>query len=242
LNLPIFHGNQDLLRQRRLVRGLPAEPKPLPSASRLLVQGAMLGSICIGIVIGFWLLASLRLSQVRAELRALQSIPRVLNELEKQVPAEKKKLDAIQSANDGLVKGLVAVSSGSALLTQLFMVTPIGVQLTDVSVKDSEKSVSLKGLAVDPMAFRRVNALSLLLARSSLFEPTSVNVVKLTRDEAKASAQKAGEQASLPPIAWELTVKLATIRPVVLLELLKQLGADGMAQRLRMLERAGVLP
>ena len=39
MRAPLFADSQDLLRQRRLERGLPAEPAPVPSARRLLLLG-----------------------------------------------------------------------------------------------------------------------------------------------------------------------------------------------------------
>jgi len=94
--------------------------------------------------------------------------------------------------------------------------------------------LSLSGLAADPQAFRRVNALSLSLGRSPLFQPGSIKVVKLSRDGMEA---KPGE-----PVAWQLKAGFATLAAAQQLRLLQQLGADGMARRLQILQRAGLLP
>ena len=123
----------------------------------------------------------------------------------------------------------MAVSSGSALLAQLAAITPQGVQLTDVQVQNG--SLKLKGVATDPQAFRRVNGLSLLLSESPLFEAKGVKVVKLSRDPAQKGA----------PVEWDLTAAFAAVPAQEQVLLLKQLGAEGMARRLQILEQAGVL-
>ena len=92
----------------------------------------------------------------------------------------------------------------------------------------------LKGLAADPQAFRRVNALSLSMARSLLFEPGAIKVVKLSRDGAQATPAE--------PVQWQITAKFAVLQPKQQLEVLQQLGAQGLARRLQLLQRAGVFP
>jgi type IV pilus assembly protein PilN len=128
-----------------------------------------------------------------------------------------------------LAKGLVGVSSGSALLAQLSAVTPAGVQLTEV--RSQNNGLLLKGVAVDPQAFRRVNGLSLLLSQSPLFDAESVQVVKLQRDGASGG-----------PVDWELSARFAALAPDQQLAVLQALQADGLVQRLRLLQSKGVLP
>jgi len=135
----------------------------------------------------------------------------------------------LQRSSEGLAKGLVGVSSGSALLAQLSAVTPAGVQLTEV--RSQNNGLLLKGVAVDPQAFRRVNGLSLLLSQSPLFEAESVQVVKLQRDGASGG-----------PVDWELSARFAALAPDQQLAVLQALQADGLVQRLRLLQSKGVLP
>jgi len=135
----------------------------------------------------------------------------------------------LQRSSEGLAKGLVGVSSGSALLAQLSAVTPAGVQLTEV--RSQNNGLLLKGVAIDPQAFRRVNGLSLLLSQSPLFEAESVQVVKLQRDGASGG-----------PVDWELSARFGALAPDQQLAVLQALQADGLVQRLRLLQSKGVLP
>jgi len=220
----------DLLRQRRLERGLPPAAEPLQPARSLLVRGVALGGGVLAAVFGIWGGLLWRQAQLNEQLAGLRGIPVQVQALEGQALAQRRRLSTIQRSNEGLAKGLVAVSSGSALLAQLTQITPQGVQLTDVQVQAG--SLKLKGVAADPQAFRRVNGLSLLLAESPLFEPKSVKVVKLSRDASKPAA----------PVDWDLTAAFATLPAPQQLRLLQSLGAEGLAKRLQILERAGVLP
>jgi type IV pilus assembly protein PilN len=220
----------DLLRQRRLERGLPPAAEPLQPARSLLVRGVALGGGVLAAVFGIWGGLLWRQSQLNQQLAGLRGIPVQVQALEGQALGQRRRLSTIQRSNEGLAKGLVAVSSGSALLAQLTQITPQGVQLTDVQVQAG--SLKLKGVAADPQAFRRVNGLSLLLAESPLFQPKSVKVVKLSREASKPTA----------PVDWDLTAVFATLPASQQLRLLQSLGAEGLAKRLQILERAGVLP
>ncbi len=220
----------DLLRQRRLERGLPPAAEPLQPARSLLVRGVALGGGVLAAVFGIWGGLLWRQAQLNQQLAGLRGIPVQVQALEGQALGQRRRLSTIQRSNEGLAKGLVAVSSGSALLAQLTQITPQGVQLTDVQVQAG--SLKLKGVAADPQAFRRVNGLSLLLAESPLFQPKSVKVVKLSREASKPAA----------PVDWDLTAAFATLPAPQQLRLLQSLGAEGLAKRLQILERAGVLP
>lgn len=231
-SMPRLEKGIDLLRQRRVERGLAPQTAPLLSVRGVLLRGMALGAIPLAAVVVVMLLLGSRQAQVSLQLDGLQGIPVQLKGLENQATKLRQEFSSIQRSNEGLAKGLVAVSSGSALLAQMAAITPQGVQLTDLQVQGN--SLSLKGVANDPQAFRRVNSLSLLLARSPLVEPVSVKVIKLTRDEPKDGV--------VGPVAWDLSASFASLPATQQLEVLNQLGALGMARRLQILERAGVLP
>lgn len=225
-----LESDGDLLPQRRLERGLAAAAEPLVPARGLLLRGAAIGGGLVVAVLLIWVGLRWRQAQLELQLQGLRGIPVQVQTLEARALVQRRKLSTIQRSNEGLAKGLVAVSSGSALVAQLAAITPQGVQLTDAQVQGG--SLKLKGVAADPQAFRRVNALTLLLSESPLFEAKGVKVVKLSRDPAKPGA----------PVEWDLTASFATLPPNQQLRLLQKLGAEGLARRLQILERAGVLP
>ena len=225
-----LESDGDLLRQRRLERGLPPQAEPLQPAKGLLLRGAALGGGLLAAVLLGWGWLLWRQSQINQELQDLRGITAQVQALESQAMGQRRKLSSLPRSNDGLAKGLVAVSSGSALMAQLAAITPQGVQLTEAQVQGS--SLKLKGVAADPQAFRRVNAFSLLLAESPLFYANGVKVVKLSRDPAKPGA----------PVDWDLTAAFAAVPAPQQVQLLETLGAQGLARRLQIMDRAGVLP
>ncbi|MEN9860707.1 MAG: hypothetical protein RLZZ515_1189 [Cyanobacteriota bacterium] len=231
----------DLLRQRRLERGLSGDGEALVPAAQLLWRGSALGGAAVVMVLLVWGVLQWREAQVARRLEGLRGIPVIVQNLENQAQQRRRQLTAIQRSNEGIANGLVDVSSGSALLAQFAAITPQGVQITDAAVQDT--TLTLKGLAADPQAFRRVNGLSLLLSQTPLFQPGSVQVVKLMREPvAKANPQNAKANLEVPPVAWELRAVITKLPADRQLALLQQLGAEGMARRLQILEQAGVLP
>ncbi|MFZ9167885.1 PilN domain-containing protein [Vulcanococcus sp.] len=219
----------DLLQERRRQRGLPDPATHWLPARRLLLAGGAVGSALVALVVLLALAMAWRQQQVAAALDGLRPIAAEVEVLERRVTQTRRAKSQVQRSNEGLAQGLVAVSSGSALLTQLMAVTPEGVQLTEVRAQGD--GLVLKGVASDPQAFRRVNSLSLLLARSPLLESRSLKVVNLQRD---------GEAST--GVNWELSARFGVLPAPQLLEVLQALQADGLARRLRLLQSAGVLP
>lgn len=221
----------DLLRERRAQLGLPEPDTSDPLVP--LLKGAVLG----GALVGLALLASgLMLALNRSALEEVERLAPVQGRsdaLQAQIKAERSQRLAIEKVSTDLAQALVAVRSGSALMEELRRRTPQGVQLTDVRV-DGEQ-LRLKGLAFDPGAFARINALQLDLQRSSLVDPSKVVLVKANREAPKPEAL-----AGLP-VSFEMTVAFRPQAGVSDPATLQALGADGMAARLRMLQRAGVL-
>ncbi|MCP9816638.1 PilN domain-containing protein [Synechococcus sp. GreenBA-s] len=234
----------DLLRQRRLELGLPPEAPALVNARQLVLVGGVLGLAVAASAAGVWLLLQARQVYVEGKIRELGSVPVQLKELEQRVQAAQTQLTKISTSNEGLAKGLVAVSSGSALLTQLSQITPDRVQLTEATVAgapSSDQTLTLKGTAADPQAFRRINALQLLLAYSPLFKPDGVVLNKAVREPGAAAADPQSTAPTVGPVAFDFTSKFSTLPAAAQLRQLRRLGADGMARRLETLQKEGLL-
>jgi type IV pilus assembly protein PilN len=188
----------------------------LRPARQLLLGGGAIGSALVAVVLLLSLGLAWRQQQLSQALAGLRGISAEVEALEARVTKTRRSKAQVQRSSEGLAKGLVAVSSGSAQLTE---------------VRAQGDGLVLKGLALDPQAFRRVNSLSLLLAQSPLVEPRSVKVVQLQRD---------GEAG--PGVNWELSARFAALPAPRMLQVLQALQADGLARRLRLLQAAGVLP
>jgi len=228
----LFHGPVDLLRQRRLEVGLPGDRSRTKPAWQLMLVGGLLGGALLLPAVGLQLALGYRDSKVAMQLKQLNSLPSRVHALEDQLKGAQAGAKTLEASNQGLANGLVNVSSGSALVANLFQLAPSGVELKEASVVGAV--LSLKGGVNDPGAFQRVNALQLQMAYSPMFQPDSVKVLKVSR--------QLGKTVLAPgQVSFELVSAFKTLDPGAKLKQLQRLGASGMARRLEILQAAGVL-
>ena len=228
----------DLLREKRQELNLPEPVQVAVQGRQLLARGAAIGAALIGISLGAVVLVWLRALMVSAAVARLGTVEAVVQLFETQLNASRAKLNGVTKANQDLVKGLLAVRSGSAVLRDLQMRVPEGIQLTSAAEEGS--GYRLKGLSRDPQAFARINALQLQLKRSPLLDPNSITLVKASREAAVASTPQA--QSVVAPVNFEIQVNFRpAITPLAEKQILTQLGSDGLVRRLDLLQREGLL-
>ncbi|CAK24792.1 PilN domain-containing protein [Synechococcus sp. CS-197] len=219
----------DLLRERRLELGLPQQAPPLMPKEPLLLRGALLGGAAVGVALAFvvglgWIEAA-----QRRELETLLPFERQVRSLEGQIKANRGKLSSIKKDTLQIAEQLVAVPAGSPLLEQLRRVTPAGIQLEDVSVQNDRIKVSGKAaMGTTPGPLERINALAITLARLPISKADGVKVLKLTREDGDSPVVNFS-------LDWELDPKAGPS-----IQQLKALGAEGLAERYRLLEQQGV--
>lgn len=223
----------DLLREKRQELGLPDPAAVAQRGRERLVQGVAIGAVLVGLALGVAALVLLRAVMVRSALDRLGTVEAEVQLLDTQLTAARTKLKRVERANGDLVKGLVAVRSGSAVLRDLQLRVPEGVQLT--SAVEEGAGYRLKGVSRDPEAFARINALQLQLKRSPLVDPNGVTLVKASRGGSEANA-------GAVPVSFELLVKgRPPISPLAEKQILRQLGAEGLVRRLDLLQKEGLL-
>lgn len=229
----------DLLRDKREQLGLldPAEASALTRSTLfkgLVIAIALVaGSVALAALL--WLRASMQASQIER----LSTVEAELEQLESRLAAQRTKLTRINTTNQDLVKGLVASRSGSALMRALQVSVPRGIQLTEAT--EDGQILSLKGLASDPQAFERINALQLDLKRSPLIDPNQVRLVKGARQTPQQRAAR--PVASGNAVDFELRIGFRpSISPAAEKVILEELGSDGLARRLALLQEEGLLP
>jgi type IV pilus assembly protein PilN len=225
----------DLLREKRQELNLPEPVAVALQARQQLVKGVAIGAALICLSLGMAVLVMLRALMVSAAVDRLGTVEAEVQLFETQLMAARGKLKGVEKANADLVKGLIAVRSGSALMRDLQLRVPAGVQLTAATEEGS--GYRLKGVSGDPQAFARINALQLQLKRSPLLDPNGVTLVKASRGaEAKSSVAGSG------PVTFELLVTFRPpISPLAEKQILSQLGAEGLVRRLDLLQQEGLL-
>ena len=228
----------DLLRERRQELNLPEPAEASIQGRRWLVQGVVIAAALVGVSLGVAVLVFLRALMVSSAIEALDPVEAEVQLFETQLNASRAKLNGVTKANQDLVKGLLAVRSGSAVLRDLQMRVPEGIQLTSAAEEGS--GYRLKGLSRDPQAFARINALQLQLKRSPLLDPNSITLVKASREAAVASTPQA--QSVVAPVNFEIQVNFRpAITPLAEKQILTQLGSDGLVRRLDLLQKEGLL-
>lgn len=219
----------DLLREKRQDLNLPDPVEAALQGRQRLVQGVAIGAALIGLSLAAVVLLWLRALMVSAAVDRLGTVEAEVQLFETQLTAARGKLKGVEKANADLVKGLLAVRSGSALMRDLQLRVPEGVQLT--AATEEGAGYRLKGLSGDPQAYARINALQLQLKRSPLVDPNAVTLVKASRGAAGSG-----------PVSFELLVNVRPpISPLAEKQILTQLGAEGLVRRLDLLQREGLL-
>jgi type IV pilus assembly protein PilN len=228
----------DLLWEKRQELGLP-EPQEAAAQTRdTLLRGVVIGAVLVGVSLGVAALLALRSAMIASELERLSTVEAEVEQFETRLQAERARLNQLNGANQELVKGLVSSRSGSALMRDIQRRVPQGVQLTEAT--EAGGGITIKGMASDPQAFERINALQLDLRRSPLVDPAAVRLVKGSR---QAPASGAGTQMAVTPaVDFELQVGFRpAIPPAAEKVILEELGSDGLARRLALLQEEGLL-
>ncbi|MEB3321466.1 MAG: PilN domain-containing protein [Synechococcaceae cyanobacterium] len=228
----------DLLRERRQELGIEPLAPALAERPRLVRRGLLIGAALAGGVVALSLVLALWQQVLRARYRPLLRYEAEAGDLSNRIAARKGRVDRMVATNRKLAGALTTLRTTSALLSDLQLRTPEGVRLTAAEARGSD--LVLKGQARDPQAFQRINALQLELQRSPLLKPGEANLGKIERVEARGgNARSAGRPVE--PVAFELSTPFASLPPARQLQVLRALGSDGMARRLQLLQKEGLL-
>lgn len=226
----------DLLRETRQQIGQQTIAGVLTERRRLLLQGSTAGALVVGMVLGITALVFLRHQMVKAQMGGLEAVEAQAAALQQQLAARNKQMASITDVNQQLSGALSNVRPTSAVMADLRLRTPEGVQLLTADAGGA--NLSLKGLAGDPLAFERINALQLELRRSPLLDPQGITLSKLER-KAETGDKTGGGPT---PVQFEITARFAPLEAGRLQEVLRELGSEGMARRLELMQKEGLLP
>ena len=218
----------DLLRERRIELGLPAQSVPFVPARLLLRRGALLGGAALLLSLVLTAVLNWR-GQQQQQLESLAPLAQRLTAAEAQMRRLRTKSAAVNKETIRIAQQLVAFPGGSPLLEQLRRVTPVGVQLQELSV--GEAQIQLFGRAQigdNPGPLERINAFALSLSQLPMTREQGVKVMKITREDGDDPAVTFSMEWALNP-----KVRLSLVQ-------LQELGAIGLAERYRLIEQRGV--
>ena len=219
----------DLLRERRIELGLPAQPAPFVPTRLLLRRGALLGGAVLLVSGAITAAVNWRGQQQQQQLEALAPTAQRLASAEAQLRRLSTKTAAVNKDTTKIAQQLVAFPGGSPLLEQLRRVTPVGVQLQELSVGQAQIQLSGKAqIGASPGPLERINALALSLSQLPITLEQGVKVMKITREDGDDPAVTFSVEWALNPKA-----RLSLLQ-------LQELGAIGLAERYRLIEQRGV--
>ena len=219
----------DLLRERRIELGLPAQSVPFVPARLLLRRGALLGGAALLLSLVLTAVLNWRGQQQQQQLESLAPLAQRLTAAEAQMRRLRTKTAAVNKETIRIAQQLVAFPGGSPLLEQLRRVTPVGVQLQELSV--GEAQIQLSGrvqIGDNPGPLERINAFALSLSQLPITREQGVKVMKITREDGDDPAVTFSMEWALNP-----KVRLSLVQ-------LQELGAIGLAERYRLIEQRGV--
>ena len=166
-----------------------------------------------------------------AEARSLGSAQQEYSNLEQQLQTTRFELKLLGDQNREVAAALADVRSSSAFLTELQRRIPTRLQLDSVVLEGP--SLTLRGEGDPEGGFKRVNAFLLSLKTSTFLDPASVILV---------NAQLAEGQEALPRLRYELKANFSPDAAEASAGRLQALGANGVALRLALMRRLGLLP
>lgn len=236
-NAPVL----DLLRQRRESLGVDSLAEALSDRPSLLRRGALIAVATVGTVLGAFALVVVSHQVVKARMGVLVQYEGEANALRANLQGRRTRVEALLSTNRRLAEALTSVRTTSTLLSELQLRTPEGVQL--LSAAAGESALVIRGRADDPLAFARINVMQLDLKRSPFLIGDQVTIDKLERqNEATAPEDPWRRRGLPPPVVFSITAPFARLQPQQQLELMRRLGADGMAKRLQLVQSEGLMP
>ena len=219
----------DLLRERRIELGLPAQSVPFVPARLLLRRGALLGGAALLLSLVLTAVLNWRGQQQQQQLESLAPLAQRLTAAEAQMRRLRTKTAAVNKETIRIAQQLVAFPGGSPLLEQLRRVTPVGVQLQELSVGEAQIQLSGRVQVGDnPGPLERINAFALSLSQLPITREQGVKVMKITREDGDDPAVTFSMEWALNP-----KVRLSLVQ-------LQELGAIGLAERYRLIEQRGV--
>ena len=217
----------DLLRQRR-ERFELERPKVIP-VRELLWRGGLIGALGPLLLLLVVLFLFVQERRLTAQQKRLEPIAAHHDRVDRALIESTQMLEKSRSTNSAIAKAMADVRSSSALLAEIRQLVPESIALDRFKVKDNVLEIS--GSAQQPNGLRLVNALLLRLSASGFFAPEQVKL-------SKASVAGKAEQAKLK---FSMSAGFAADATVAMRRSLPRLGAEGMARRMAVLEREGLV-
>ena len=224
--------DDDLLKARRVEEG-----RPLPllqSSSKTIKKGSLIGSSFISLVLiisGIILLQTL-ISQIK--LKKLQPIVDKYDLYTKKINTNKIELSKVNIFNKKLATAILNIRSGSALLTEISKIIPSKITLQSIEVLKDDLTIT--GIANLKDGIEIINVFMIEISSSPFINSGSVKLLK-----ADNLAQVNQDNKNKEFISFSLSAKITDKISEVNQNHLSRLGSEGLSNRLKILNKYGLL-
>ena len=235
----------DLLRLRRQKYGLEP-PKPVDTR-RLLLRGSAIGGGLLVVVFLCCLVFILLIQWLEYRQRELLPAATRFDKLQKELAATRQRDQKLKKSNQDLATAIAGLRSGSALLTEVARLVPLKVQLTKLHV--DQGVMKLSASSPQPLGLNRANAFQIMLEESPFFGANSVELLSAIEVKAPTSSGSASSsllksksyQADSSYLAFDLSANFSSGNDASIRSQLQDLGATGLARRVKLLTNEGLL-
>ena len=188
----------DLLRERRAELGLQS-PSHVNS-SLLLRRGVLSASLPLALTLFLLGFVGIRLWSVSLSADQLNDDHARHELLSSRLQNRRASIKQLEASNLELVDQLLTLPVSSVLLAELSLLTPAGLRL--LSIQEKEGSLTIKGSAIEPLAFARIESFMISLASSILFDGNSIQLTKADLVKRKSNVQDSSQADPLRSNSW----------------------------------------
>lgn len=235
----------DLLRLRRQKYGLEP-PKPVDTR-RLLLRGSGIGGGLLILVFLCCIVSVLLIQWLEHRQRELQPEASRFDRFQKELIVIRQRDQKLKKSNQDLATAIAGLRSGSALLTEVARLAPLKVQLTKLNI--DQGAMKLSASSPQPLGLNRANAFQIMLEESPFFDAKSVELVSAIEVKAPTSSSSVSSslikaksyQADRSYLAFDLNAVFSSGNEPSIRSQLQNLGATGLARRVKLLTNEGLL-
>ena len=170
-----------------------------------------------------------------AHKKYLQSLEAEFNLLDKKYRETLKLVNEIKNINSEIATGIVGIKSGSALLSEIRLITPKTVQLEKIESNDRE--LKAEGIASQPNGLLSVNALKIQFENSLFLKEDYVKLDKAW----EAQVRDKSDNKLTNILNFRINAKFSENYNSKLIKYLEKIGSIGLSKRVSILTKEGLI-
>jgi len=205
------------------------------SVKKIRRAGTSLGAFILIVVISLCLGTYLYGRNLAEHKKYLESLEIEYNLLDKKYRETLRLVKEIQLINTEIASGIAGIKSGSALLSEIRKIIPKTIQLEKIEANPLK--LNTVGIASQPNGLLSVNALKIQLENSLFLDEHDVKLDKAWESQVGGTSDKASSNI----LNFKLNAKFSDNYNAKLKKYLADLGSVGLARRVEILTKEGLI-